>query len=251
MSSSLGEKGFDQISLSVFRIETRWSAGFAVGTGFVVGRMRDSQKLVIATAKHVLDFPQNETVWWKVQQFDEHGGVARELTFGTDPQKKGDVPYRTHNELDIGLCILPRLDAQKRPFARDGEQPVRVIDPDFGVTAGTRIAWAGFPGVVEHALGSPQLCYFEGVVSAMVNRDERQVYVVDGHAAPGVSGGPVWQWSVERDRLEVVGVVCNYQPLGAGLPGFCFFEPINPLMDYLDYWQRQEKGDVLVTCCRD
>ena len=249
-----GDKSFEEIRPSIFRIETKWSEGVGSATGFVVGKLRDSKKLVIATAKHVLDFPEDETVWWKVQQFDERGTVARQTTFGTNALLKGDLPYRTHNELDVGLCALPSF-ADGKPFlAYEDEAPIRLIDPQMGVTAGTRVGWAGYPWFVEQALGFPQLCYFEGVISAMVDHPDRRIYIVDGHAAKGVSGGPVWSWSEERSRLEVAGIVTEYRwadPKVSGLPGLCFFEPINPVVKYLEYWQKEEVKDFLYTKCGD
>lgn len=249
MSTFPGDKSFEQINPSIFRVETRWANKRAVGTGFVLAMFANSKKLVLATAKHVLDFPDDETIAWKVQQFDGNGEVARQVTFGTNAKLKGDVPYRTHNLLDVGIVILPALGDDKATLARAGEAPVRAIDILSGSSTGTRVAWAGFPGIVENALGFPQVCYFEGVIAAMVNRPDRQLYIVDGHGAPGVSGGPVWHWSLEKDRLEVVGIVCGYQPGGKDMPGFCFFEPINPILYYFESepWHPDKVGDHLIT----
>ena len=222
--------GFEQISKSVFRVQTEWNGKCATGTGFVVGLIKGTRKLILATARHCLEFPSDTTVDWKVEQFDEHGNVARQCTFSTSQQLKGDVPYRTHNSFDVGLLVLPaRSDAGDFLLA-EAEKPVCVIDPRKGVSTGTRLQWTGFPGAVERALGFPQLCCFHGVVSAMVNRLDKRMYVVDGHGAQGVSGGPVWHWCQERDRLEVVGIVTEYRPIPNGLPGFCLFEPVNPVI---------------------
>ena len=248
MTAFPGDDSLEEISPSIFRIETEWPDGRATGTGFVIAMFRDSRKLILATAKHVLDFPDDQTVWWKVQQFDEYGQVVRQDSFGTNKAEKGNVPYRTHNELDVGILILGAEGDDEQPLARENESPVRTIDIQCGVSTGTRVGWAGFPAIVEAALGFPQLCYFEGSVSAMVNRKDRKIYVVDGHGTPGVSGGPVWQWSAERDRLEVVGIVCNYQHAGDGLPGFCFFEPINPILHYFESepWHPDKVGDHVI-----
>ncbi|MBI3469564.1 MAG: hypothetical protein HY000_41715 [Planctomycetes bacterium] len=248
MSVLPGDSSFEQIRSSIFRVEAQWLGGSATATAFVVAMLRESKKLVLATAKHVLDVPEDRDVLWAIQQFDEYGKVARQVSFGTNKARKGDVPYRTHNTLDVGIFVLPAVDDKKKALAAEGEFPVRTIDMRCGASTGTRVAWAGFPGIVEAALGFPQLCYFEGVISAMVNRLDQRMYVVDGHAAHGVSGGPVWQWSNERDRLEVLGIVCNYQHFADGLPGFCFFEPINPVLDYLEceVWRPEKCGDSLV-----
>lgn len=246
-----GDTSFDGISPSIFRLETTWDNGkkSAHGTAFVVAMLRDSRRLVLATAKHVLDFPENETVWWKARQFDEHGRVQRQISFGTDHGLLGGVPYRVHKKFDIGVLVLPANGDDKGHLARPGETPVRVIAIDEGVSTGTRIAWAGFPAVMEDLLGFPQLCYFEGVVSAMVNDGKRPFYIVDGHVSEGVSGGPVWQWNEEKSRLEVVGIVVSYTPGPSRLPGFCQFEPINPIMYFLETeaWHPDTLGDHLIT----
>jgi hypothetical protein len=211
---------------------------------------RDNRKLVLATAKHVLDFPENETVHWEIQQFSDAGEAVRQLAFSTNKSERGDVPYRTHNDLDVGIIVLPSLDGDKKPFALDTDAPVQTIDILQGVTPGTRVAWAGYPGLVEQSLGFPHLCYFEGVISAAINREQerRLLYIVDGHNMFGLSGGPVWHWSDEHDRLEVVGVVSGYAPLDRGLPGFCFFVPINPILYYLasEIWHPDKVGDHLI-----
>jgi hypothetical protein len=88
---------------------------------------------------------------------------------------------------------------------------------------------------VEQALSRPQLCYFEGVISAHIMQPDRLLYIVDGHASPGVSGGPVWAWFDAVGSYAIVGIVSEYRHLFGHpeLPGHCFFEPINPLMEFL------------------
>ena len=249
MSAFCGDECFVEIRKSIFRLETNYGGNTSIGTGFVIGKMRDSQSLVIATAKHVLDFPKDETVQWKVQQFNESAEVTRELTFCTSQKLKGNVPYRIHDQLDVGLCILPNRDSSQKLFAYENENPLQIIGRQLGASTGTRVAWSGFPVCVEQNLGFPQLCYFEGVISSMVNREDCKIYIVDGHAAPGVSGGPVWYLNEEVDRYEIIGIVCKYVQSDIDLPGFCFFEPINPVMGYLDYWRSELKGDFLITNC--
>jgi hypothetical protein len=194
-----------------------------------------------------LDVPDDRTVGWRFEQFDETGNVARRIQFRTDRSAKGAVPYHLHNDLDVGIFLLPSKNSDGTDCALPDEQPVRVIDILCGVSTGTRVSWAGFPGVVEAALGQPQLCYFEGVISAQVDRPGRALYIVDGHASHGVSGGPVWHWNEEKDRAEVVGIVSEYRTTmqGDGIPGYCFFEPINPILYYLasERWHPDNAGD--------
>lgn len=172
----------------------------------------------------------------------------RGISFATNKGPKGDVPYRTNNDLDVGIFMLPAHDNKGQPLAREDERPLQTIDITSGASTGTRVAWAGFPGIVEGILGFPQLCYFEGVISSMVNRTDKKIYIVDGHGAPGISGGPVWQWSDGNDRTEIVGIVSNYRHDGDGIPGFCFFEPINTILWYFaaEMWHPDKVGDHLI-----
>lgn len=97
----------------------------------------------------------------------------------------------------------------------------------------------------------PHLCYFEGVVSAMVDADnEKQIYVIVGHVTRGVSGGPMWHWDDIKKRWEICGIASQYQPFTDGMPGFCIFEPINPVIGFLlqdPRWQIDELKDTVVT----
>jgi hypothetical protein len=144
--------------------------------------------------------------------------------------------------LDIAVITLPRESDSGELFSTENEATVPLINPAKGVGTGTRVAWAGFPAVVEDVLDRAQLCYFEGVVSAMVDNDERQLYIVDGHTTYGVSGEPVWHRSDETLQPEVVGIVSNYSHTNDNLPGFCSFEPVNPLFYYLSSWHVKLPG---------
>src|SRR4051812_25393675 len=124
MSSFPGDKTFERISPSIFRIETAWSTGVASATGFVIAMLGSSRKLILATAKHVLDVPEDQDIHWKVQQYSETGEIVREISFGTNKAKKGDVPYRTNNDLDVGVIMLPVNGNNGQRLAREGEEPL-------------------------------------------------------------------------------------------------------------------------------
>lgn len=244
-----GDSTFEELAPSIFRIEAACAGEAFVGTGFTLALFQQSRRLVLSTAKHVVDFPEDKPVDWKVQQFDAQGKVARSICFRSKPRNSGVSPSFTHNNRDIGLLVLPEFGADGQRFGTESDAPPRVIYITDGVTTGTRVAWAGFPAVIEQTLGFPQLCYFEGVVSALINRAEKHLYIIDGHAAPGVSGGPVWHWSQEKNRAEIVGIVSAYKTVEEGLPGFCLFEPVNPHMYFLESerWHPDVVGDHLIT----
>jgi len=112
-------------------------------------------------------------------------------------------------------------------------EPIAVLHETRRITPGTRVGWTGFPGTVQRFLGRPELCYFEGVVSAFHAEGSRGLYLVDGHNSLGVSGGPVFHWLEEDRRPEIVGIVSGYDCADADLPGLCVFEPINPIIGFL------------------
>jgi hypothetical protein len=112
------------------------------------------------------------------------------------------------------------------------EGPLPSLPVDGFIAAGSWVAWAGFPAQVERSVGRPQLCFFQGTVSAFGKRGDQgghAYYIVDGHAAPGVSGGPMWEFTPDGS-VVVAGIVSSFQSDETIIPGFCCFEPINPLV---------------------
>jgi len=204
-----GDRLFDEISTHIFRVEVetpdgkRWS-----GTAFTIAKMVTTNKLILATAKHVIDVPDQGVTWWTLTQYDSNAKVTRTVKFGSDKDKFGSRPYDKHKELDIGYLIAPSVDGNGgKAFATNEERPPTLTNVWQSLSTGTRVAWAGFPGLVEASLGFPHLCYFEGCISAMVDTATKRSYIVDGHNMSGVSGGPVFSVDPETDKMIVVGVV--------------------------------------------
>ena len=83
---------------------------------------------------------------------------------------------------------------------------------------GTAIGWLGYPGLVF-----PELCFFHGVVSGHL--ETPPVYLIDGVAINGVSGGPAFDPSG-----LVVGLVSAYLPNrlhpDTTLPGLMIVTPL-------------------------
>ena len=255
MLSSKAPEAFDLIAPSIFRIECRTSEFCAAATGFAIARLTKSERLVLATARHVVECAQFRDAHWLVQQFDRNGKPSREISFRS---VAGDSHAHVHKKMDLGLLVLDRGEP---PFASATEPVARFMDERLGVTPGTRVGWAGYPAIAHDLLGHPQLCYCEGVVSAMIDRDDRRLYLVDGHNTFGISGGPVWHWSRDRDQVEVVGVVSGYRTtpifddhtgesrldgsgrLSDSLPGFCVFEPLESFRAFFDSWHRHWESE--------
>jgi hypothetical protein len=84
---------------------------------------------------------------------------------------------------------------------------------------GAEVGWLGFPGLVY-----PELCFFRGVVSGYSERPP--IYLIDGVAINGVSGGPAF----DRTGL-LAGFVSAYVPNQVSgdltLPGLMILTPLN------------------------
>lgn len=229
---------FEQASKSIFRIEAKRGSSSGIGTGFAVARLAGSKRLVLATARHIVELWTIDRIEWIVQQFDRNGRPTREVRFSTDPHDK-DSPIFLHKKMDAGILLVASHNSDGHQFSPDDEIPLRMIDERRGVAAGTRVGWAGFPLVAQGLLGHAQLCYCEGVISATIDRDDKRYYLVDGQNTFGISGGPVWHWS-ESNGFEVVGIVSGYTP-PSDLPGFCLVEPLDSFRALFKLWQEWGK----------
>lgn len=203
-------------------------------TCFYVARLLPSKRIIVATARHAIEFESGSTATWTVRRFSEDGACSGELTFETVHDEETKRPYRHYKHADVGFVVLPPPDyPSSGTLVPDDLEPLTVLEETRRVVIGTRVGWAGFPGIVGQHLGAPTLCYFDGVVSAFHAQGSRGVYLVDGHNSRGVSGGPVFHWRDEDHRPEVVGIVSGYGCADAELPGMCVFEPINPIIAFL------------------
>ena len=81
------------------------------------------------------------------------------------------------------------------------------------------------------------------MISAAVNRNDRPLYIVDGHSAYGVSGGSLWRWT-EQNQWQVIGIMSGYSRAEEGFPGFCVFEPIQPVTHYLDVANKKLRAEL-------
>jgi len=224
------EQCFTEICNSLFRISLSYNSINAWGTGFPIAKYKipGNLSLVLATAKHVVSFSANDTVDWKIEQFDLHGNLKQNISFKSNNSITGNSPIRTHTEFDIAGVFVPNIGSI------DQYKPLRTIPASQAIMPGTKVGWAGFPSLA-HELLSNQPCYYEGVISAVADRGNRLYYIIDGHNGPGVSGGPVWCWNDEESNYDIIGLASSYvfRKENPALPGLCVFESINPLMAYL------------------
>lgn len=218
------------------------------GTGCITGYVlnpRYKPKAMVVTAGHLLKGPDENPVEWTVERSDPLTGTPRTATFTITPQNPEGPKafyYNADPRLDIGGmfvdtdCIDGRSFLDLDESGKPTEALLPLIDPSKGVTEGTRAAWAGFPQPVqENQLGFPQLCYYEGVVAAMINtKAHPPLYLLDGHNSPGVSGAPVWAYNDERSSAELVAIIVAYlSDAQKKFPGFVCATPIHPLIRYM------------------
>lgn len=243
------------IQQSILYIErTCLDSGVTVsGTGTVFGyqgNKDDGWLPIIVSAGHVLRTTTKSESRFKIQQFDWSDPAhptARSLEFetgGTGGRDPCAVTYiGPFNEiLDIGFVRGPKNCTDGSDFFTmriDGlpTAGTMAIETDWNYAAeGTRVAWAGFPALATQIAQRPQPCYFEGCVSALVLRDDYQLYLMDGHNTFGVSGGPVWAMSSANRHARIIGVVSSYTSRADApqLPGLVQVVPIQPLRSFLE-----------------
>lgn len=220
------------------------------GTGCLIGySKRPSGELLalISTAAHVVDHDPRDRIEWTIVRPRSDGHRERAAVFVTPSETaSGNVRwyqgkwYRgKHNrssnpQLDIA-AIEFRNDLTEGGFFEPTEKFPRVLHTKVGLTAGTRVAWAGYGSIAQTLLGRPFLQYYEGVVSAHVDvPDHPPLYLIDGHNDPGLSGSPVWWWNDESGEAEIAAVITHYASMGeSGMQGMVLASPINPLMEHL------------------
>jgi len=253
-------KAFPGMSRSIIRIITiRDGQEWGRGTGYIFGVLRKTQRAAITTAAHVLPLDESKRAMpgWHVrlEKFDKQMRVVRTTTFSTSPH---DDLYGPHVAVDpapgadTALLLAPRLADDGEQFFEDADITVPPTLDRMGPAPATRIAWAGFPSLLAQPtlFGSPHLCYYEGVVSTWAMHQERYVLVVDGHAMPGVSGGPVWYYRDGTAKVEVAGLISRYAAYETPesfhpsfsmdkanqkrdrMPGFVFVQPVTHLVDH-------------------
>lgn len=219
------EECFTDICSSLFKITLTYKGKTVWGTGFAVARYKNPDKLglVLATAKHVIAFSENDLVEWKIEQFNWIGDLKHTQTFKSNNAVTKSSPIRVHTQFDIGNVFIHKFSDNIQ------DSIVRTINIQNAAPPGTRVGWAGFPALME----GKRPCYFEGVISSLFHQVERLYYIVDGHIGHGVSGGPLWCWNDDINGYEVIGIVSEYKYPKVNLPGLCVFESINPLIAYL------------------
>jgi hypothetical protein len=184
-------------------------AGKALGTTFMVsvtGPADGSHHAMFATAWHVVKDV--------VQTTDPLELIRRD---GVPLSKLITGPVAVYPigppEGDTALICAPTREPLVEPSA------LLPIPLETMLPRGADVGWLGFPG-----LAYPELCFFRGVVSGYSERPP--IYLIDGVAINGVSGGPAF----DRTGL-LIGLVSAYVPNQLDerrtLPGLMILTPLN------------------------
>lgn len=196
----------EKVSEVTYRIYTDHSMG--TGFLFMVGKGTESFYAALVTAWHVVK--------------DTETGTSIKIC-----DKNGNEIVRSHNDnisvIEIGETTdsaIIIIKSSTEIFKKDYLLPILPVESQL--KTGVEIGWMGYPGIVE-----PELCFFHGYISGTLKKPA--VYLVDGVAINGVSGGPVFD-----NRCHVIGFVSAYLPNKVNdktlLPGVSWMVPINIIM---------------------
>jgi hypothetical protein len=129
-----------------------------------------------------------------------------------------------HPECDSALIMVPTREPLLEP------EQLCAMPLETMAARGTAVGWLGYPGFVY-----PELCFFQGSISGYLERPP--VYLIDGVAINGVSGGPAFD-----ESGLIVGLVSAYLPneidSSRTLPGLM----IATSMNLIRFWMQEMLG---------
>jgi hypothetical protein len=199
----------EKVGKATYRLYT----GTSMGTGFLisVGKTPQSFMAILVTAWHVVQDAVDGTA---LRICDSNGNeVTRSSGTNMEVLQIGE-------RLDSAIIII---ESDREVFSQNLLLPI--LPKEVQLKTGAEVSWMGYPGIVE-----PELCYFHGYISGMLT--DPPVYLVDGVAINGVSGGPVFD-----DRCHIVGFVSAYLPNQLDdtttLPGVSWMVPINFIFSWI------------------
>lgn len=198
----------DRIAQATYRLDTDQASG----SGFLIsiGSSQKSHVALLATAWHVV----SDGAGSSLVVSDQHGCPV------VKSDGKNIWAMQIGDGLDSAVVVIESPD----PIFKQ-EQLLPSMPHDMQLARGSEIGWLGFPGIVE-----PELCFFHGHISGFLT--DPPVYLVDGVAINGVSGGPVFD-----DRTHLVGLVSAYLPNrvdeSTTLPGISWMVPLNFIMAWV------------------
>ena len=180
------------------------------GTGWLVSSSKTSSLRAIATAAHVIDHAH----FWEepIRLFHPSSGKTVLL-------KPDQRAINVDAQQDVASIVFQEVEFEFPP------EPYPLIPKSKFTKPGVEIGWLGFPAILRAGL-----CFFSGRISAYLHDDS--MYLVDGVAINGVSGGPAFR--LEQDNPLLMGVVSAYIPnraTGDVLPGVAVVRNAGPFHD--------------------
>jgi hypothetical protein len=199
------------------------------GSGFLLSNNKHNELCSVATAAHVVDHAH----YWEEPIRIDHVASGKSIVVRRDARA---IFLDAARDTAAVLCHRGEI-----PFPAD---PLPLGPKDMFLRVGTEIGWLGFP-----AIPAANLCFFAGNVSAWVS--SQNIYLVDGVAINGVSGGPAFHLTNnEKAPITVMGVVSAYVPnraTGEVLPGLSVvrdvshFHELTPTFASLDQAREAEQ----------
>ena len=193
------------------------------GTGFLFHRPSDGDIVVLATAAHVIEH---------AHAWEEPLRLVHAKSEGTVLLRPADRAVFIDEDKDTAALVFPSNKLASLPKETLGLAPEKKF-----LKVGNAIGWLGFPGVV-----SSLLCFFRGHVSAWDSRNS--MYLVDGIAINGVSGGPAFHLTPDKPMLMGVlsAYIPNRQPTGEALPGLAVVRDVSHLHEVVKHLQSLDKA---------
>lgn len=196
----------ERVTPHIVKIETPQGHG----TGFLCLYNDDHTLVGIATAYHVVEHAEKWQQPMRIQH-EHSGGVA----FLKEPDRF--IMCDPSSDSAVILFLASNL-------VLPGEL-IELLPVETRLPIGVEVGWLGYP-----AIGPQELCFFSGNVSARVDR--RHMYLIDGVAINGVSGGPVlYSATVDGVKvLKIVGTISAYmvnRNTGEALPGLSMAQDVS------------------------
>ena len=196
---------YEVIRQSVAKIETPQGSG----TGFLVSNGKNKKICGIATASQVI----------------HHAHLWQEPILIThETSQKSNFLHHSQR----AVLSDPNADIGSITFVRGGiefpENPIEITPLNRYLRIGSEVFWVGYPAVAPQST----LCLFSGKISFW--RQAEKVYLIDGVAINGVSGGPVF--TVIEGNIIIIGIISAYIPnrtTGEALPGLSIARDVTSL----------------------
>ena len=198
----------DRVAQGTYRLDTDQASG----TGFLltIGTGPQSHVALLATAWHVV----SDGAGGSLAVRDQHGHTV------VKSDGRNICAVQVGKGFDSAVVVIESPE----PIFRQ-EQLLPSMPHDMQLARGSEVGWLGFPGIVD-----PELCFFHGHIAGFMT--DPPVYLVDGVAINGVSGGPVFD-----DRCHLVGLVSAYLPNkvddATTLPGVSWMVPLNFILAWV------------------